>query len=77
MIAIAGGAENFTARLEKFFEPGVYAAGNSQFGNTIFNPSNEPAFTTPYLFNFVNRQDLTVKYSRHAIRAYYNAGTCA
>lgn len=74
LIELAGGAENFTARLEKFFEPGIYD-GNDAFGNTIFNPSNEPAFTTPYLFNFVGRQDLTVKYSRHAIRAYYNAGT--
>lgn len=74
LIELAGGAENFTARLEKFFEPGVYD-GNDAFGNTIYNPSNEPAFTTPYLFNFVGRQDLTVKYSRHAIKTYYGAGT--
>lgn len=61
-------------RLEIFFKPGVYS-GNSAYGNTIFNPGNEPAFNTPYLFNFVDRQDLSVKYSRHAALAYYNAGT--
>lgn len=72
LIELSGGTEIFTKRLEKFFEPGVYS-GNSAYGSTIFNPGNEPAFTTPYLFNFVGRQDLSVKYSRHAAKTYYSA----
>ncbi|KAI3332385.1 glycoside hydrolase family 92 protein [Xylariaceae sp. AK1471] len=70
LISLSGGADNFTARLEAMFTPGL-SAGNAQFGNTLFNPGNEPSFATPYLFNFVDRQDLSVKYSRHAARAYY------
>ncbi|KAH8747327.1 glycosyl hydrolase family 92-domain-containing protein [Diaporthe sp. PMI_573] len=38
----------------------------------IFNPGNEPSFTTPYLFNFINRQDLTVYYTHKFARAYYS-----
>jgi putative alpha-1,2-mannosidase len=52
------------------FTPGL-SSGNAQFGNTLFNPGNEPSFATPYLFNFVGRQDLSVKYSRHVARSYY------
>lgn len=73
MIALAGGVQSFTDRLETFFKPGVYAP-NAKFGGTIFNPANEPGFTIPYLFNFVGRQDLSVKYSHHAAKTYYNAG---
>jgi len=74
LISLSGGADTFVRRLEKFFQPGVYS-GNAAYGNTLFNPGNEPAFNTPYLFNFAGRQDLSVKYSRHAALAYYNAGT--
>jgi putative alpha-1,2-mannosidase len=35
LIDLAGGAVNFTARLEKFFEPGAYD-GNTAYGSTIF-----------------------------------------
>jgi putative alpha-1,2-mannosidase len=31
----------------------------------------QTSYNTPYLFNFVNRQDLSVKYSRHAAKSYY------
>lgn len=74
LVSLGGGQETFVKRLEKFFEPGIYS-GNAAYGSTLFNPGNEPAFNTPYLFNFVGRQDLSVKYSRHAALAYYNAGT--
>ena len=74
LISLAGGASTFVRRLETFFKPGILDT-NSAYGSTIFNPGNEPAFTTPYLFNFVGRQDLSVKYSRHAALSYYNAGT--
>lgn len=53
------------------FAPGLRPHGSAEFGSTIFNPGNEPSFTTPYLFNFVGRQDLSVKFSRAAADAYY------
>lgn len=55
------------------FTSGIYA-GNSAYGSTIFNPGNEPSFTTPYLFNYVGRQDLSVKHSRSIAKSFYNAG---
>ena len=36
--------------------------------------ANEPAFTTPYLFNFAGRQDLSVKYSRNSALSFYGDG---
>ncbi|KAI0110097.1 glycoside hydrolase family 92 protein [Daldinia grandis] len=69
-IELSGGKDKFTARLEKFFEGGV-SSGNSQFNHTLFNPGNEPSFTSPYLFNYVGRQDLSVKHSRYVADSYY------
>ncbi|KAK2612709.1 hypothetical protein QQS21_001326 [Conoideocrella luteorostrata] len=69
-ISYMGGPSTFTDRLEMTFKPGVYS-GNKQFGNTLFNPGNEPSFTTPYLYNYVNRQDLAVKRSRFIAKSYY------
>lgn len=63
IISFAGGPETFISRLETMFIGGLYTDGNG-FNNTIINIGNEPSFTTPYLFNFVGRQDLSVKYSR-------------
>ncbi|KAK5126673.1 hypothetical protein LTR85_009607 [Meristemomyces frigidus] len=74
LISLSGDSDGFVQRLETFFEPGLYSS-NSAYGSTLFNPGNEPAFTTPYLFNFVGRQDLSAKYSRHAAKSYYNAGS--
>jgi hypothetical protein len=55
------------------FTPGVNTSGRSvAFNNTIFNPGNEPSFTTPYLYNFVGRQDLSVKQSRNIAKSYYS-----
>ena len=73
LISLCGGAETFVQRLETFFKPGLLEE-NEAFGSTIFNPANEPSFTTPYMFNFIGRQDLSVKFSRHAALSYYNAG---
>lgn len=70
LIDLCGGEETFVKRLEKTFEPGVYS-GNGAFGHTLFNPGNEPSFTTPYLYNFANRQDLAVKRSRFVAKSYY------
>jgi len=63
LIELMGGAKRFVARLEKSFQPNI-ARGNARFGYTLFNPGNEPSFTTPYLYNYVNRLDLV----RHAAR---------
>ncbi|KAI1136981.1 glycoside hydrolase family 92 protein [Hypoxylon sp. FL0543] len=70
LIELSGGNDKFLSRLEKFFEGGV-SSGNSQFNHTLFNPGNEPSFTTPYLFNFIGRQDLSVKHSRFTANSYY------
>jgi putative alpha-1,2-mannosidase len=73
MIDLNGGPSAFSSKLGKMFEPGLQPA-NSQFNSTIINPGNEPSFTSPYLFNFAGRQDLSVKHSRYIARTYYNAG---
>ncbi|PQK10184.1 hypothetical protein BB8028_0002g05080 [Beauveria bassiana] len=70
LIELCNGSETFVKRLEKTFEPGVFS-GNAAFGHTLFNPGNEPSFTTPYLYNFVNRQDLAVERSRFIAKSYY------
>lgn len=70
LIRLCGGPDAFVERLDTTFRPGV-SGGNAQFNHTIFNPGNEPSFTTPYLYNFVNRQDLAVERSRHVAKSYY------
>jgi predicted alpha-1,2-mannosidase len=71
MIALSGGPSTFVTRLETMFKPGINTSGRSAaFNNTIINPGNEPSFTTPYLYNFVGRQDLSVKQSRNIAALY-------
>jgi predicted alpha-1,2-mannosidase len=70
IVALSGGPEAFIERLEKTFTPGLFG-GNGQFGHTIFNPGNEPSFGTPYLYNFVGRQHLSVQRSRFIAKSYY------
>ncbi|PSR78157.1 glycoside hydrolase family 92 protein [Coniella lustricola] len=72
LLAYTGNETTFLARLEMMFTPGAYLSGS--FDEMIFNPGNEPSFTTPYLFNFINRQDLTVMYTRRFAQAYYSLG---
>jgi putative alpha-1,2-mannosidase len=71
LIGISGGPGSFVGRLDLTFEPGVIE-GNNQFGNTIFNPSNEPSFSTPYLYNFINRQAQSVRRSRFVAKNFYH-----
>lgn len=61
LVRLCGGPARFVERLEAFFEP----------GNELFDVTNEPSFTTPYLFNFVRRQDLTVATVRGIARGHY------
>ena len=70
IIDYMGGDDTFVERLDTTFTPGVYS-GNEQFGNTLFNPGNEPSFVTPYLYNYVNRQDQAVRRSRFIAKSYY------
>lgn len=72
LIALSGGPTTFVSRLETIFKPGINTSGRSAaFNNTIFNPGNEPSFATPYLYNYVGRQDLSVKQSRNIAKSYY------
>lgn len=74
MIALSGGPDAFIDRLETTFKPNVNPTGRSAaFNNTIYNPGNEPSFTTPYLYHFAGRQDLSVKQSRNIAISYYSA----
>ncbi|KAI1170202.1 glycoside hydrolase family 92 protein [Nemania sp. FL0916] len=70
LIKLCGGVANFTARLEAMFTPGL-STSNAQFGNTLFNPGNEPSFATPYLFHFAGHPERSVARSRAVARAYY------
>ena len=47
LISLSGGPEMFKLRLDTFFKEKLY------------NPGNEPAFLTPYLYNYICRPDLT------------------
>ncbi|KAE9363067.1 glycoside hydrolase family 92 protein [Stipitochalara longipes BDJ] len=71
LIALSGGPETFVNRLEMMFTPNM-TARNAAFNSTIFNPGNEPSFNTPYLYNYVGRQDLSVKRSRNIAKSYYS-----
>ncbi|KEZ41153.1 putative glycosyl hydrolase protein [Scedosporium apiospermum] len=71
LIDWSGGKDAFIDRLELTFRPGIIS-GNEQFDHTIFNPGNEPSFGTPYLYNFVGRQDLSSLRSRFIAKSYYS-----
>ena len=46
LITYTGGAEAFVQKLDTIFQPNLNPSGSSQFGNTIFNPGNEPSFAS-------------------------------
>jgi predicted alpha-1,2-mannosidase len=64
LITMGGGPANYIDRLNTLMDP----------DKKIFNPGNEPSFTTPYLYNFAGRQDLSVKQSRRVAKKFYNPG---
>ncbi|KAJ5894203.1 hypothetical protein N7495_005894 [Penicillium taxi] len=69
LIDLMGGNETVVSRLETMFTDG--ASGSS---GTIFDPSNEPMFNIPYLYNYANRQDLSVLRSRTVAKEKYTTG---
>ncbi|KAI9374144.1 glycosyl hydrolase family 92-domain-containing protein [Aspergillus egyptiacus] len=69
IIELAGGEQAMLERLETIFTPG---AGGGP--GIIFDPTNEPMFNIPYLYNYINRQDLSVARSRHIAKAYCHTG---
>ncbi len=71
LIALSGGPEIFVSRLEMMFKPNI-TNGNAAFNSTIFNPGNEPSFNTPYLYDYVGRQDLSVKQSQNIAKSFYS-----
>lgn len=62
VIRRSGGSSRFVDRLNTFFSQNLY------------NPGNEPSFTTPYLYNYAGRQELTVRQIRTTGYNSYNAG---
>ncbi|ORY62936.1 glycoside hydrolase family 92 protein [Pseudomassariella vexata] len=72
LISLCDGEDEFVRRLEVMFTPGMNPTGSATFNYTLFNPGNEPSFTTPFLFNYAGRQDLAVKYSRFVAKSYYH-----
>ena len=67
LVSYNGGTSAFSEKLSTLFAP-----GKGKDGGTIFDPGNEPSFASPYLFNFADRQDLTVKTSRFIARKHFN-----
>lgn len=63
-----GGPLAFVNRPEMTFQ-----LGTTQGGGMIFNQGKEPSFTMPYLYNYVNRQDLSVLRSRNIAKQDYQA----
>ncbi|KAF7176694.1 hypothetical protein CNMCM7691_003707 [Aspergillus felis] len=69
MVERMGGEKTVVDRLNTMFTEG--ASGSS---GIIFDPTNEPMFNIPYLYNYVGRQDLSVAQSRKVAKKYYNTG---
>ena len=77
LVNYTGGAAAFVSRLDSLLKPGGNPHGDPRFEKSILNPSNEPSFTSPYLFHFARRQDLSVLRSRRIAQAYYGASNPA
>lgn len=71
LIHLMGGNETFFNRLETMFTPG---ANPSDPTGILFDDTNEPTFNVPYLYNFINRPEISVKRSRAIAKSAYNTG---
>ncbi|KAL2840796.1 glycosyl hydrolase family 92-domain-containing protein [Aspergillus pseudoustus] len=62
LIDLAGGEQTMLERLETIFS------------ENIFDPTNEPMFNIPYLYNYIHRQDLSVAQARNVAKSNYHTG---
>ncbi|KAL4807864.1 glycosyl hydrolase family 92-domain-containing protein [Aspergillus unguis] len=69
IIDLAGGENTMLERLDTIFTDG--ASGSD---GTIFDPTNEPMFNIPYLYHYINRQDLSTFQSRDIAKSFYHTG---
>ena len=58
LIDLMGGDATTESRLDTMFIPGlksggVGTSGNNGIGDTLFNPGNEPSFSTPFLYHYL------------------------
>ncbi|KAI4200438.1 MAG: hypothetical protein LQ350_003976 [Teloschistes chrysophthalmus] len=75
LIDYMGGTEQFIDRLNVTFERKKGPKGRTvAFGNTIFDPTNEVSFMTPYLYHYAGRQDLSVKTARSLAEKNFKPG---
>lgn len=65
LIRQGGGPVKFENRLDILLDP----------SKDLYDPGNEPSFATPYLYNFVNKQDSSVRQSRRIAEQFYGNGT--
>ncbi|KAI6251155.1 hypothetical protein HI914_00183 [Erysiphe necator] len=80
LISFMGGPNLTESRLDAMFIPGgrssgVGIGGNNGVGDTLYNPGNEPSFSTPLLYNYIQgRQYKSVLRSRQVVNTYYSSG---
>ena len=72
-----GGPKTFEHRLDTMFIANLSTSvrGGNGLGSTLFNPGNEPSFSTPFLYNYLpQRQHKSVQRSKEIIDQYYSDG---
>lgn len=80
LISFMGGPNTTESRLDAMFIPGgrtggVGIGGNNGVGDSLYNPGNEPSFSTPLLYNYLQgRQYKSVLRSRQVVNTYYSSG---
>lgn len=78
LISFMGGPARTESRLDTMFIPNIKtgavgSGGNNGIGTTLFNPGNEPSFSTPFLYNYLQgRQYKSVMRSRETVNRYYS-----
>ena len=75
IITLMGGDEAFLRRLDTSFLPGfgTSVGANNDAGTALFNPGNEPSFLTPFLYNYVPKQQWkTVNQTRAVVDTFYS-----
>ncbi|KAJ6157867.1 hypothetical protein N7470_005459 [Penicillium chermesinum] len=74
LIKYMGGNATFERRLDTMFQPNLSVQNLGANGagiTTLINIGNEPDFSTPYLFNYINKQYKSVAQSRRLADQYF------